>query len=142
MEMAKRRPFRAVVVESAFTSVKEMASVSNRVIARFLPPFMVVKAKYDNLAKIPGARSPVLIVHGDADTTVPHRMGLALYEAAPEPKADARRQGRGARRRARGGRGGVLRDAAAVCAGAGAVTWVALRCLFLSLDRREESGEL
>ena len=86
VEMAARRPFRAVVVESAFTSVKDMAKVTNRLIARFLPPFMVVKAKYDNLAKIPGARSPVLIVHGDRDTTVPHRMGLALYEAAPEPK--------------------------------------------------------
>ena len=87
VEMATRRPFRSVVVESAFTSVKQMASVSNRIISRFLPWFVVLKARYDNLAKIPRALSPVLIVHGDADTTVPHRMGLALYEAAPEPKA-------------------------------------------------------
>ena len=87
VEMATRRPFRAAVVESAFTSVKAMASVSNRVISRFLPWFVVLKARYDNLAKIPSALSPVLIVHGDADTTVPHRMGLELYEAAPEPKA-------------------------------------------------------
>ncbi len=87
VEMATRRPFRAAVVESAFTSVKAMASVSNRVISRFLPWFVVLKARYDNLAKIPSALSPVLIVHGDADSTVPHRMGLELYEAAPEPKA-------------------------------------------------------
>ena len=87
VEMATRRPFRAVVVESAFTSVKEMARDSNRLISRFLPPFMVVKGKYDSLAKMPSVLSPVLIVHGDADRTVPHRMGLALYEAAPEPKS-------------------------------------------------------
>ncbi len=87
VEMATRRPFRSVVVESAFTSVKAMARVSNRLISRFLPPFVIVKARYDNLAKIPSALSPVLIVHGDADRTVPYRMGLALYEVAPEPKA-------------------------------------------------------
>ena len=87
VEMATRRPFRAVVVESAFTSVKQMARVSNSVISRFLPPFVIVKARYDNLAKIPSALSPVLIVHGDADGTVPHHMGLELYGAAPEPKA-------------------------------------------------------
>ena len=87
VEMATRRPFRAVVVESAFTSVKKMARVSNRVISRFLPPFVVVKARYDNLPKMPSVLSPVLVVHGDADRTVPHRMGLELYEAAPEPKA-------------------------------------------------------
>lgn len=87
VEMATRRPFRAAVVESAFTSVKAMGRVSNRLISRFLPSFVIVKARYDNLAKIPSARSPVLIVHGDADRTVPYRMGLALYEAAPEPKA-------------------------------------------------------
>ncbi len=86
VEMATRWPFRAVVVESAFTSVKAMARFSNSVISRFLPPFVIVKARYDNLAKIPSAQSPVLIVHGDADSTVPHRMGMALYEAAPEPK--------------------------------------------------------
>ena len=87
VEMGTRRPFRAVVVESAFTSVKKMARVSNRVISRFMPPFVAVKARYDNLSKMPSVQSPVLVVHGDADSTVPHRMGLELYEAAPEPKA-------------------------------------------------------
>ena len=87
IEMATRRNVRALVVESAFTSIDDMARSTHRLLSRLLPPRLLLKARYDNLSKMPSVRAPALVVHGDDDRTVPHRMGLALHAAAPDPKA-------------------------------------------------------
>jgi pimeloyl-ACP methyl ester carboxylesterase len=73
---------RALIVESAFTSVPELA-------ARFYP-FMPVRwltrfhyATKDHLSKV---ACPVLVVHSREDDIVPFDQGQALFEAARPPK--------------------------------------------------------
>jgi fermentation-respiration switch protein FrsA (DUF1100 family) len=82
LELATRHKPRAVILESAFTSTVDMAK---RLFPQ-LPVQMIVKNRYDNLAKIRRLSSPVLFLHSRSDSTVPYAMGETLFKAAPEPK--------------------------------------------------------
>ena len=85
VEVARRIPSRALIVESTFTSVKDMA----KSLYPYLPSGVVtslMQSEYDSLSKISGARAPVMVIHGDEDTTVPLAEGKGLYEAARQPK--------------------------------------------------------
>ena len=85
VEVSRRNPSRGLIVESTFTSVKDMA----KSLYPYLPSSIVtslMQAEYDSLSKIAGARAPVMVIHGDEDTTVPLAEGRALYEAARQPK--------------------------------------------------------
>ena len=85
VEMATRRRVRGVVVESGFTSVREMSKSSGMgALSILLLP--LIDARYDSLSKIGGALSPVMVIHGDRDDIVPFEMAEKLYAAAPEPK--------------------------------------------------------
>ena len=83
LETALRHPPRALILESAFTSIADMGHE----IFPWLPVRWLARTRYDNLAKIPRVRCPVLVMHSRDDGVVPFRMGQALYAAAPEPKA-------------------------------------------------------
>ncbi len=85
VEMAGRYPTRGLIVESTFTSIRGMA----KILYPYLPSGVVtsfLRTRYDSLSKIPGARAPVMVVHGDSDETVPMAEGKRLYEAATHPK--------------------------------------------------------
>ena len=82
LEIAWRRKVSAVIIESAFTSTKEMA----RTIPLFHLFAPLVPAHLDNLKKIRLIEAPVLIVHGEQDKVVPFTMGEELFHAAGEPK--------------------------------------------------------
>ena len=86
VELAVRhRPY-GLILESGFPSITYMANVDRP----WLPAFVVhriIAARYDSASKIGSLNVPVLIVHGDADDTVPLRAGQALFEAAREPKS-------------------------------------------------------
>jgi len=82
LELALRRGSRALILESPFTSVMEMGQR----ILPFLPLRWLLRYHYDNLAKIPRLREPLLILHSPQDDVVPYEMGRRLFEAAPEPK--------------------------------------------------------
>ena len=84
-ELAARHPVRRVILESGFTSIRDMATASRRrwFTSIILPLF---DAKYDNLSKMPSIKSPVMIVHGDRDEIIPYAMAERLHAAAPEPK--------------------------------------------------------
>ena len=85
VEMATRRRVRSVVVESGFTSVREMSKSSGMgALSILLLP--LIDARYDSLSKIGSALSPVMVIHGDSDDIVPFEMAEKLYAAAPEPK--------------------------------------------------------
>jgi fermentation-respiration switch protein FrsA (DUF1100 family) len=75
-------PARALVLESAFTSIPDMA----RAVYPFLPVGRFLRTRYDNLAKIPNVGKPLLILHGTRDRIVPFDQGRRLFEAAREPK--------------------------------------------------------
>ena len=82
LQLALEVPARALVLEAPFTSISDMAGS----VLPFLPVGRLLRTRYDNLAKIGGLRMPLLVLHGDRDTTVPFAQGRRLFEAAPEPK--------------------------------------------------------
>ena len=85
VEMATRHRVRSVVVESGFTSVREMSKSSGMgVLSILLLP--LIDARYDSLSKIESALSPVMVIHGDRDEMVPFEMAEKLFAAASEPK--------------------------------------------------------
>ena len=82
VEMAIRHGCAALILESPFLSIAEMAKVS----FPFLPIGLFLRTRYDTLSKIGKVRAPILIVHGEYDEIVPFRHGRRLFEAAPAPK--------------------------------------------------------
>lgn len=85
-ELAVRhRPY-GLILESGFPSIAYMAEVERP----WLPAWVVhriIAARYDSGSKLGGLDVPVLVVHGDADDTVPLHAGQALFDAAGDPKA-------------------------------------------------------
>jgi fermentation-respiration switch protein FrsA (DUF1100 family) len=82
VDLAVDEPPHALILETPFTSVREMAT-------RMLPAPLtaIVPSMFDNLAKVGSLRGPKLFIHGDSDELVPYEQGRRLYEAAPPPKA-------------------------------------------------------
>lgn len=81
-QLATEVASRALVLESPFTSVPDMA----RAVYPFLPLWPFVRTRYDTLSKVPALRVPLLILHGERDEVVPFAQGRRVFEAAPEPK--------------------------------------------------------
>ena len=86
VEMATRHDIRGLILESPFTSLRAMARLTHPVLSRIVPFGLVVQSRYESLGKMPHVNSPVLVIHGKADETVPVEMGLELFEAASYPK--------------------------------------------------------
>ena len=85
VEMGTRYKVKGVILESGFTSIREMAESSGSP----LPISLVLtlfEARYDSLSKIGRVESPVMVLHGDRDDTVPYWMAEKLYASASEPK--------------------------------------------------------
>jgi fermentation-respiration switch protein FrsA (DUF1100 family) len=83
VELARRHPASALILESPFTSTLAMG----KLVYPWLPVRWIVRYRYDNLAKIGSLRLPLLILHSSQDEIVPFSMGQQLYAAAPGPKA-------------------------------------------------------
>jgi fermentation-respiration switch protein FrsA (DUF1100 family) len=81
LDLALTEPAAALVLESPFTSVPDMARTTI-----FFPLAPFVRTRYDNLAKIGRLRLPLLVLHGDRDGVVPFALGRRLFEEAPDPK--------------------------------------------------------
>ncbi|MFN3476546.1 MAG: alpha/beta hydrolase [Candidatus Methylomirabilales bacterium] len=82
VELAAKMPCAGLILESPFTSVKEMADLA----FPFFPVGLFFRTKYDTLSKIKQIKIPVLVLHGDRDEIVPFSMGRRIFEAANEPK--------------------------------------------------------
>lgn len=82
VELAHRRPHRALVLVSAFTSIPDMAQQ----LYPWLPARWLVRNRFENLAKIGQCTQPAFIAHGSADGLVPYAQGERLFAAASEPK--------------------------------------------------------
>lgn len=82
VEAARRHPPAGLILETPFTSVKDMA----RVALPYLPIGNILWTKYDSLGKIGDIRVPLLLLHGDRDDWVPFEQGRRLFDAANEPK--------------------------------------------------------
>ncbi len=82
VDLAAREGAKALVLESAFTSIPD---IGESYFPR-LPVRLVARTELDSLGKIRRYRGPLLQAHGDQDTIVPYRLGRRLYRAAPGPK--------------------------------------------------------
>jgi fermentation-respiration switch protein FrsA (DUF1100 family) len=73
----------AIVFESTFTSLPDIAAETHRLV----PARLMTRFNYNTLARIPRIHSPILIVHGREDRVIGFHHGERLYAAANDPKA-------------------------------------------------------
>ena len=73
---------KALIVESSFTSVPDIASEQ----FWFLPVRTLSRVHFDTASKLEKVHCPVLIVHSPEDEIIPFSHGERLFEAANEPK--------------------------------------------------------
>ena len=74
--LAAGRPVRAVILDSPFTSARDMRQQHYR----WLPPF-IIRLSLDNLSRARSLTAPLLVVHGTDDRVAPFAMGRAIAEA-------------------------------------------------------------
>ena len=67
-QLASEHAPRALVLISPFASLPQLAAEK----LRFVPTGLLLRSRFDNTAKIASVGAPVLILHGDADTLIPH----------------------------------------------------------------------
>lgn len=89
VELAKRKRPAALVVESTFSSLVDTASHHYP----WVPVRLLLRHRYDSIAKIDEVTIPKLFAHAPDDEVIPHALGRKLYEAAPEPKTWAKMGG-------------------------------------------------
>ena len=79
IELALRHPEAAgLIVESAFTSISEMAKTAYWM----FPVDWLLNQRFDALSKVPMLSVPVLFIHGTSDREVPYTMSERLFIAA------------------------------------------------------------
>jgi fermentation-respiration switch protein FrsA (DUF1100 family) len=69
-----------LILESPFTSARDMAARTYRIF-----PLFLVRLRLDNVETIRRVHCPVLVFHGTADRLVPMDMGRRVAAAAPGP---------------------------------------------------------
>jgi fermentation-respiration switch protein FrsA (DUF1100 family) len=82
VELARRRPPRALVLQSPFTSLGDVA----RFHYPYLPARLLLCDRFDSIAKIEAIRCPLLVIHGERDSIIPVDHGRAIHERAGGPK--------------------------------------------------------
>ncbi len=81
-ELGPENPVAALVLEAPLTSMDDVAAHHYP----YVPVRSLIRDHFDSASKIAGVNTPVLIIHGDRDRTVPIKFGRMLFEAAAEPK--------------------------------------------------------
>jgi uncharacterized protein len=82
-EMATRFTPVGLILESPFVSIREMA----RAIFPSLPVGWLLRTRYDTMEKVRLVKTPILVLHGDRDATVPFSHGERVFEVASQPKS-------------------------------------------------------
>lgn len=82
VQLALERKAAGLILEAPFASIPHMAAA----IYAFLPVGPFIRTRYDNLAKMPQLRMPLLVTQGTLDEIIPIAQGRMVFDAAPEPK--------------------------------------------------------
>ena len=82
IEVGQNKDFAGVILETPFTSMVDVGKTKYP----FFPVSLLLKDKYESDKKIKNIKSPILIMHGEADKIVPFWMGKKIYQLANEPK--------------------------------------------------------
>lgn len=82
VDLAGKVPCRALILESTFSSAADMA----RELFPLLPVHLLLRYRFDSLAKVEKITAPVLMVHSPTDEIVPYAFGRKLFEGIRGPK--------------------------------------------------------
>jgi fermentation-respiration switch protein FrsA (DUF1100 family) len=82
VELATQVNCGGLIVESSFTSA---AALGKRMFP-YMPIDLLLRIRYDSLARINSINCPLLVTHSPQDEVIPFEMGKALFDAANEPK--------------------------------------------------------
>lgn len=82
IDLATRVSCRGLIIESSLTS----AGAMGRIMFPFLPVQLVLRYRFDSIAKIASTDCPILVTHSPEDDIIPYRMGCELYQRAAIPK--------------------------------------------------------
>jgi uncharacterized protein len=80
--LAKKYQPRALIIESSFTSIPDMA----KAMFPILPSRLLLRFKYNTRERLRDIHCPVLIIHSPDDRTIPFVCGEVLYRIANPPK--------------------------------------------------------
>jgi dipeptidyl aminopeptidase/acylaminoacyl peptidase len=80
--MAENKPANALIIESGYTRLKDVA----RVIYWYMPVNYLVRETYQSLYRLPNLTIPVLIIHGENDRLIPLEQAKRNFARANEPK--------------------------------------------------------
>lgn len=83
-ELAAVAPPRALILESPFTSAREMATRWPIVGLRLIWN-RISRVHYDTVGRVSAVDSEVHVAHGERDIIIPSRMGLSVHAAARRP---------------------------------------------------------
>jgi len=81
---AKHPEARALIAQSTFTSMKDMAARNSYF--RVFPLEIILTQRFNSIEKVKSLKMPAFYIHGDADELVPPAMSKALYDATPTTK--------------------------------------------------------
>ena len=82
VQLATEYPIHILIVDSGFSSAVDAAA--NRF--PLFPVSLLLKDRYENADKIKNIQSPYIHIHGSKDFIIPYKLGLKLFESAPQPK--------------------------------------------------------
>ena len=82
IELASQVNCAGLIVESSFTSAKEMG----RLMFPYFPTGLLLRYEFNSIQRIGQVNCPVLVTHSPSDDLVPFAMGRRLYEKSAEPK--------------------------------------------------------
>jgi fermentation-respiration switch protein FrsA (DUF1100 family) len=82
VQVATEYKVAGLVLQAPYTSVVGRAAE----IYFYVPVHLLIHDKYNSLSKIANVHSPLLILHGELDETIPIAHGKTLFAAANEPK--------------------------------------------------------
>ena len=79
-QVLQRHPFDALILQSTFTSLTQLA--------RVLHPrtHLLAGRAFDTIRVVRRLRIPLLVIHGTEDEAIPFEMARAIYDACPAPK--------------------------------------------------------
>ncbi len=80
--LAQAHTPKALIIESAFTSIQDIASE----LYPYLPVRLISRFYYDCMNYLRQVNCPILIVHSRDDETIPFNHGQRLFKTANEPK--------------------------------------------------------
>ena len=87
--LASEKTPAAVIIESSFTSIIDMASG----MYPYMPVRWLCRVNYPSTEHLPRVDAPVLVIHSEEDELIPFHHGQKLYDSAPDPKTFVQIQG-------------------------------------------------